>query len=82
MKMQPNRPGHADTDSPVAGAPGFTVYRRLVGYAYPQNGNVHNPTPRYVFELRLDGRMVDHAPRRGTLTAEARKPGARERYSA
>jgi hypothetical protein len=26
---------------------GVTIRKRVVGYAYPRNGNLSNPTPRY-----------------------------------
>ena len=80
--IEPNRPEHANYTTPVPGAPGFTIERVLRGYAYPVNGNVHNPTPHYMFNLRLDGRLVDTSPRRGPLLAHAQRPDARALYSA
>jgi hypothetical protein len=68
--MTPNRPEHADYTVAVPGAPGFTVERVLRGYAYPVNGNVHNPTPHYM------------SPRRGPLLAHAQQSDARALYSA
>jgi len=80
--MEPIKPEHANRESAIAGAPGFTIYRHLDGYAYPQNGNVQNPTPRYLYILRLDGRRVDQDTRDRVLRAAAKAPGARKAYSA
>jgi hypothetical protein len=41
--------GHAHT---------ITTERRKVGEAYARNGNLHNPTPRYVFAALVDGKVV------------------------
>jgi len=79
---EPLRPEHANTRKPVPGAPGFEIGRHLAGYAYPNNGNVHNPTPRYVWNLLLDGRMVDTSQKRRPLVVAARAPGAAREYSA
>lgn len=58
--MTPLRPEHADK---AATPPGVEtrvqIRRRLVAYAYPRNGNVHNPTPEYAWDLLVDGRRVD-----------------------
>lgn len=81
MSQPPNKPEHANKKTSVAGAPGFEIERRLMGYAYPANGNVHNPTPRYHWTLYLDGKPVDFASKRGTLLAAAKAPGARKDYS-
>ena len=56
---------------------GYTLARRLVGYAYPRNGNLHNPTPRYRWNLCLNGKLVDSDSRRTPLVAEARKDSYR-----
>jgi hypothetical protein len=62
---------------PIAGAdPRLSIRRRLLGHAYPQNGNVHNPTPRYVFELLVDGQMVDSDTRERVLRDAAKTNGA------
>lgn len=80
--MRPLRPEHGDYQRPISGAsPRFLISRVLTGYAYPNHGNLHNPTPRYHWHLLLDDKVVDMADKRGTLVAEARKPGAAERYS-
>ena len=79
--MTPNRPGHADYRKPVADAAGFELGRTLTGYACPEHGNLHNPTPRYTYTLWLDGRLVDSSPRAGALTAAARQPGAADAYA-
>lgn len=78
----PPRPDHADRESSVAGAPGFAIRRVLTGYAYPQNGNVHNPTPRYRFSLLLDGRAVDSSHSDRELRRAAKAPNARRDYTA
>jgi hypothetical protein len=38
-------------------------YRWVRRYAYPKNGNVHNPTPEYCFERWEDGKFVDQSGR-------------------
>ena len=74
--MQPTQPAHADKTELVTGADArFTVTRTLVGYAYPQNGNVHNPTPEYRWLLKLDGRLVDSDDRKSVLVQSAREVG-------
>lgn len=79
--LAPNKPEHANYRRPIKDAPGFEIERRLVAYAYPKNGNVHNPTPRYHWWLYLDGRLVDNAGKKGILISQARKPHARTVYS-
>lgn len=38
---------------------GHVIEQRVTGYAYPRNGNAHNPTPRIVWCVRdQDGRLV------------------------
>jgi hypothetical protein len=74
--VAPIRPEHADKTESVVGAdPRFTITRHLVDYAYPANGNVHNPTPRYRWLLNLDGRMVDSDDRENVLVQAARQSG-------
>jgi hypothetical protein len=74
---RPLHPAHADKVEPIAGAdPRLTVRRHLVSYAYPANGNTHNPTPRYDWHLLADGRLVARDAKRGALVAEAREHGA------
>lgn len=34
------------------------IAREVAGYAYPRNGNVHNPTPRYRWVVTSAGRLV------------------------
>lgn len=80
--MEPLQASHADRVTPVRGAAGFTVKRILAGYAYPVHGNVHNPTPRYTWQLLLNGRVVDTDSKRGPLLEAARRPGAAARYAA
>lgn len=79
--MDPLQASHADRVTAVSGAPGFEVKRVLAGYAYPQNGNVHNPTPVYSWLLMLDGHVVDSDTKRGPLVAAAYQPDARKKYS-
>lgn len=74
--MNPARPEHADKTELITGAdPRFTITRHLVGYAYPQNGNVHDPTPEYRWLLKLDGRLVDSDARKSALVQSARNTG-------
>lgn len=74
-----------DTQSvtrPIPGAdPRFTITRWLEGFAYPANGNVHNPTPRYLWLLKLDGEQVDQATSKRALVESARQPNAVRAYS-
>ena len=77
--MEPLKPEHANKTVPVTGTE-FSVGRVLVGYAYPVNGNLHNPTPEYRWNLILDGRVVDHDKLMRTLVSAARKPNAAELY--
>jgi hypothetical protein len=78
----PNRPEHANKITPISGtSPRFTIERQLTGYAYAANGNVHNPSPRYRWLLRLDGCLVDTAERRDVLVSAAREPRSVENYS-
>jgi hypothetical protein len=79
--MEPRRPDHANKVSAVSGAPGFEVRRWLEGYCYPENGNVHNPTPRYCWHLLLDGKLVDRFSVRSVLVRAARRPNARKLYT-
>lgn len=79
--MQPLRAGHADKVQAVSGTE-FSVKRCLVGYAYPNHGNLHNPTPRYHWHLILDGKVVDQDASMRTLVAAARRPGAAADYRA
>jgi hypothetical protein len=77
MTIAPLHPEHADKTEPIPGAdPRLTTRRVLVGYGYPKNGNVHNPKPRYVWLLQVDGRTVDQDSRRGVLRRAARMDGA------
>lgn len=57
--MEPKNPKHADKVVRINGvSERLTLRRRLVGYAYPRNGNVHNPTPRYMWDLLCDHRVM------------------------
>lgn len=60
MSWTPNKPEHADRWSTISGVPDrIKIHRVLEGYAYPVNGNVGNPTPRFGFILEIDGKRVD-----------------------
>jgi len=37
---------------------GTSVVRVCVGHAYPKNGNLHNPSPRFNWEARASGKLV------------------------
>lgn len=77
--MEPLQPGHANKIVPLRGTE-FSVQRVLVGYAYPVNGNVHNPTPNYRWNLLLDGRLVDTDAHMRRLVEAAKRPGAAKAY--
>lgn len=40
------------------------IRKVVAGYAYPRNGNAHNPTPRYRWEVWADGKRVGSATSR------------------
>jgi hypothetical protein len=69
----PRKPAHADKTEDLGN--GYTLDRVLEGYAYGKTYG--GSTPRYYWVLRLDGRQVDSAAKRGVLVAEARKAGYR-----
>lgn len=73
---QPTSPKHADFDFAIPGQPRLTGRRFLAGYAYPQNGNVHNPTPRYSWLLLVDGNLADRFDRKRDLVAEVAQNAA------
>lgn len=73
--MEPLKPEHANYEFPTKADPRLTGRRFLSGYAYPQNGNVHNPTPRYIWLLLVDGNVADHFERKGDLIKAAREEG-------
>jgi hypothetical protein len=77
MNINPRKPEHADKRGPVSSAPGYEIERRFVDYAYPRNGNVGNPTPRYRWNLYLDGKLVDMDTRRAILVQGAKKDSYR-----
>lgn len=72
---QPRRPEHADKRESLTN--GYEIERRLMGYAYPKNGNLLNPTPQYRWNLYLDGKLVDGDRRRAPLVEEAKKDAYR-----
>lgn len=75
--MRPRKPEHADKVEAIAGADSrLAVRRRLVQYSYPQNGNLHNATPEYFWDLLLDGRMVDTSRLKRDMVEAAREHGA------
>lgn len=74
--ITPNDPKHANFDFPIAGQPRLAGRRFLDGYAYPQNGNTHNPTPRYAWLLLLDGNLVDRFDGKRDLVREAKTNAA------
>ena len=61
----PRKPEHANKTEDLGN--GYTLERRLQGYAYARNGNLGNATPRYSWVLRLDGKLVDSARQRDKL---------------
>jgi hypothetical protein len=82
MSTQPRIPSHANRREAVAGAPGFEIERRLMGYTYAKNGNAHNASPRYRYSLYLDGRLVDNSVAYQPLVKAATATGARAAYNA
>ncbi|MGH3610224.1 MAG: hypothetical protein ACRDRD_19380, partial [Pseudonocardiaceae bacterium] len=77
MTTIPLRPEHATRVRRIAGVDQrLTIRRILTGYAYPENGNVHNPTPRYQFLLQVDGVTVDTATLERVLRQAAKDNGA------
>lgn len=66
-----------DQDRAVAGCdPRLTIRRVLVGHAYAANGNLSNPTPRYMYHLLVDGQIVDSSERERVLRRAAKECGA------
>ena len=39
--------------------PGYEIRRKKAGEAYARSGNAHSPTPRYRYELYIDGKFAD-----------------------
>lgn len=51
---------------------GFTLEKSITGYAYPRNGNAHNPTPRVIWQLRnATGEVLDCAYKQADLVESA-----------
>ena len=74
--IRPRKPEHADKVSAISGVSDrLTVQRHLAAYSYPQNGNVHNPTPVYVWNLLVDGRIVDTGHYKREVVEIAREHG-------
>lgn len=74
--MTPIKTSHADKTVAIPGADSrLTLRRRLIGYAYPRNGNVHNPTPEYQWELMVGSRCVDMSPLARRMIDAARTNG-------
>ena len=40
-----------------------TITRKFVDWSYPRNGNTHNPTPKFRWEVEVDGKTVTSADR-------------------
>lgn len=55
--LTPRKPQHANKTHDLGN--GYLLSRVLCGYHTPRNGNAHNATPRYRWDLRMDGRIVD-----------------------
>jgi len=36
----------------------FEIKKVVTGYAYPKNGNAHNPTPKTVYLIYRDGQLI------------------------
>ena len=57
-----------------------TVTRRLIRTAYPRNGNVHNPTKYYAWDVTVNGRVMFIA--RTMREAKAMLPAMVDEYTA
>lgn len=54
----------------------LTIHKFIYGYAYPRNGNVHNPTPKVSWIVRdSEGRIIDQDRRLRVLKQDY--PGAK-----
>ncbi len=53
--------------------PRFTLKRWVGRLSYPKNGNALTPTPTYVWELHLDGRLVDSSAKKRDMVQAARE---------
>lgn len=62
----------------AARAMGITIEKKISGYAYPRNGNAHNPTPRYRWEVKLGDRLIDTAYREGAAIGSANEFAANQ----
>jgi hypothetical protein len=72
---EPRYPSHANYTFPTSN-PRLTGKRHLFGYAYAANGNVHNPTPHYLWLLILDGsKTVDTFHRQRDLKSAVAEYG-------
>jgi hypothetical protein len=49
---------------------GCEIQRRVVRIAYPRNGNLHNPTVTYAWDILRDGKLVDRLPTLRAAKAE------------
>lgn len=49
----------------------ITTERVKIGEAYARNGNLANPTPRYIFRAMVDGKLVASQPLRRDALAIA-----------
>lgn len=46
---------------------GLTIYRVGTGHAYARNGNCHNPTKHYRYDLYAAGKQIDSSHSLGKL---------------
>ena len=46
---------------------GLSIYRVETGHAYARNGNCHNPTKHYRYDLYGGGKLIDTARSLGRL---------------
>jgi hypothetical protein len=61
-----NQKGHATMPDTTPGeyvttVNGIEIRKMVYGYAYPRNGNVHNPTPHTGYILVRNEQMIDRA---------------------
>lgn len=62
--------------SKAAQAAGITIDRYVDGYAYPKNGRAHTTTPRYRYEVRHCGKLVDTTHRHAEAVVSANEYAA------
>ena len=49
---------------------GWEIWQRVARVAYPRNGNLHNPTPTYAWDILFHGKVMDSLPTLRAAKAE------------